>query len=73
MIGHSEDEFIIDFIFLQPQNAKAKVRARIVTSPGHAKRFLAALKDNISKYEARYGEIKAGAGQEAEKNAGYFH
>jgi hypothetical protein len=73
MIGHSEDEFIVDFIFLQPQNPKAKVRARIVTSPGHAKRFLAALKDNVAKYEAQFGEIKVTAQPEADKNAGYFH
>ena len=58
MIGHSEDEFIIDFIFLQPQNQKAKVRSRIVTSPGHVKRLLSALNENLAKYEARFGEIK---------------
>ncbi len=58
MIGHSENEFIVDFIFLQPQAPKAKVRSRVITSPGHAKRLLAALQDNISKYEARFGEIK---------------
>ena len=74
MIGHSEDEFIIDFIFLQPQNPKAKVRSRIVTSPGHAKRFLAALKENIAKYEAHFGEIKVSVQQqEADKNLGFYH
>ncbi|MCX7910314.1 MAG: DUF3467 domain-containing protein [Endomicrobia bacterium] len=58
VISHSPDEFILDFIFIQPQVPKAKVRARVVTSPGHIKRFLAALQDNIKKYEEKFGEIK---------------
>jgi hypothetical protein len=56
-IAHSEQEFVMDFIFLSPQQPKAKVRSRIITSPKHAKRFLAALADNIKKYEARFGQI----------------
>ena len=60
LITHSETEFILDFLFLQPQSPKTKVLSRIVTSPAHAKRFLWALKDNIEKYEARHGAIAAG-------------
>ncbi|MEN3013988.1 MAG: DUF3467 domain-containing protein [Endomicrobiia bacterium] len=58
IISHSPDEFILDFIFIQPQVPKAKVRARVITSPGHIKRFLSALQDNIKKYEEKFGEIK---------------
>lgn len=60
LITHSETELLIDFLFLQPQTPKTKVLTRIVTSPVHAKRFLAALQDNIAKYEARFGAINAG-------------
>ncbi len=60
LINHSENEFIIDFIFVQPQQPKAKVRARIITSPKHIKRFSAALSDNIAKYETRFGVIEIG-------------
>ncbi|MDE2143204.1 MAG: DUF3467 domain-containing protein [Elusimicrobia bacterium] len=60
LITHSETEMLIDFLFLQPQTPKTKVLTRIVTSPVHAKRFLAALQDNIAKYEARFGTINAG-------------
>jgi hypothetical protein len=56
-IVHSEQEFVLDFMFLSPQQPKAKVRARIITSPKHAKRFMAALADNIQKYEQRHGQI----------------
>ncbi|MBR3655482.1 MAG: DUF3467 domain-containing protein [Elusimicrobia bacterium] len=59
LITHSQTEFIIDFIFVQPQNGKAKVKDRIITSPLHAKKILQALQDNIAKYEMRFGQIKA--------------
>jgi hypothetical protein len=57
-ISHSEQEFVLDFMFLSPNQPKAKVRSRIITSPKHAKRFLAALMENIKKYEGRFGNIK---------------
>lgn len=60
MISHSETEFILDFLFLQPQAPKTKVLTRLVSSPVHAKRLLWALKDNLEKYEARFGPIAAG-------------
>jgi hypothetical protein len=57
MIGHSNSEFIIDFIKFMPGVAKAKVKSRIILTPSHAKRLLRALQDNISKYESTFGTI----------------
>jgi actin-like ATPase involved in cell morphogenesis len=57
MIAHSNSEFVIDFIRLMPGVPKAKVKSRIVITPEHAKRLLAALKDNIEKYEKAFGPI----------------
>ena len=73
LITHSESEVILDFIFLQPQVPKAKVRSRIVTSPAHAKKLLAALEDNIRKYEARFGKIEAAARPEDDPKIGFYH
>jgi len=56
-ITHSETEFIFDFLFIQPNQPKAKLRARIISSPIHTKRFLQALVENIKKYEERFGKI----------------
>jgi hypothetical protein len=56
-ITHSETEFIFDFLFIQPNQPKAKLRARIISSPIHTKRFLIALMENIRKYEERFGKI----------------
>lgn len=58
VISHSENEFVLDFIFVQPQVPKARVRARVITSPQHVKRFFLALQENIKKYESTFGEIR---------------
>jgi hypothetical protein len=57
-IAHSENEFIIDFLFLYPNQPKARLKTRIIASPAHAKRFLAALTENIRKYEEKFGVIE---------------
>jgi hypothetical protein len=57
IITHSPAEFIIDFTRIVPGIPKAKVHARIITTPQHAKLLMKALKDNIEKYEARFGPV----------------
>ncbi|MGE5847827.1 MAG: DUF3467 domain-containing protein [Ignavibacteria bacterium] len=63
IITHSPAEFIIDFVRIVPGAPKAKVHARIITTPQHAKMLMKALKENIEKYESRFGEIKLEAPQ----------
>lgn len=58
LVAHNATEFVLDFIFVQPQQPKAKVRARIISSPGHTKRFLRALAENVNRFEQTFGEIK---------------
>ena len=60
LVNHTETEFVLDFIFIQPLQPQATVRSRIISSPKHAKRLLQALQENISRYEARWGTIDAG-------------
>lgn len=70
-IAHSNSEFVIDFIRLMPGAPKAKVKARVIITPEHAKRLLHALKDNITKFEATFGTIKqADAGTKIPINFG---
>ncbi len=57
MVNHTENEFTFDFLYLQPQQPKAKLRARVISSAKHAKRFLLALEENIKKYEEKFGPI----------------
>jgi hypothetical protein len=58
LIAHSNTEFVLDFIRLLPGVPKAKVKARVILTPEHAKRLLLALADNIEKYEALHGPIQ---------------
>ena len=58
IITHSNSEFVVDFIKVMPGVPKAKVKARIVLTPQHAKRLMSALAENISKFEAVHGTIK---------------
>jgi hypothetical protein len=57
LVNHTETEFTIDVMYLQPQQPKAKVRARIISSPKHTKRMLTALQENVRRYEERFGPI----------------
>src|SRR5438105_13877016 len=58
MINHGENEFVLDFAYLQPNSPAAKVRARIISSPRHTKRLLVALQKNLQRYEERFGVIE---------------
>lgn len=58
MVNHTETEFTIDFIYVQPQNPRGKVRARIISSPNHTKRLISALQDNMQKYEEKFGKLE---------------
>jgi hypothetical protein len=60
MVNHTDTEFTLDLVYVQPQAPKATVRARAITTPKHMKRLLLAIQDNIAKYEARFGTIELG-------------
>jgi hypothetical protein len=64
LVNHTENEFVLDFAYLQPANPLAKVRARIISSPRHTKRLLAALQKNLTRYEERYGKIELSGEEE---------
>jgi hypothetical protein len=54
-ISHTKDEFILDFFNIVPPQGIAT--ARIITSPGHMKRILKALQENIERYEKNFGPV----------------
>ena len=56
VVSHTKEEFILDFIMVAPP--AGTVTSRVIVSPGHMKRILAALQDNISKYEKSFGTIQ---------------
>ena len=56
LITHSPSEVLIDFARVLP-SMKARVQTRMVMTPLNAKLLLHALTDNLSKFEAQFGEI----------------
>jgi hypothetical protein len=58
MINHNASEFVLDFIYVQPNAPKGKVVSRLILTPDHIKRFQEALADNLKKFETRFGVIE---------------
>lgn len=56
VVSHTKEEFVLDFLMVAPP--AGAVTARVIVSPGHMKRILAALQDNIAKYENSFGTIQ---------------
>ena len=55
-VAHTREEFILDFMNVLPP--AGIISARVITSPGHLKRIVRALKENLERYEETYGQIK---------------
>ncbi|MGE5190602.1 MAG: DUF3467 domain-containing protein [Gemmatimonadota bacterium] len=61
-VSHSPEEFIIEWLLNSPSGTH--LVSRVIVSPGHMKRIIGALSDNLRKYESRYGPVRAVAGDE---------
>ena len=55
IVSHTKEEFCLDFIntFNPPT-----LTARVLMSPGHLKRMIKALQENMKKYEDQFGEVE---------------
>jgi hypothetical protein len=60
-ISHSPEEFTLDFVYINPTPSPGfgKLKSRIILTPGHVKRLITALQENLDKYEERFGDINA--------------
>ena len=65
VVNHTDAEFTLDFVFVQPQAPRAKVRSRVITSPRHVRRLIAALEENLRRYEQKFGSVKEETGAAA--------
>lgn len=57
VVSHNPTEILLDFAQMLPGIEGAMVRERVIMNPVHAKRLLAALNDNLKKYEQQFGHI----------------
>jgi len=65
MISHTREEFVLDYINLFPPTGV--VNARVIVSPGHLKRMIRALTDNLARYEKRFGQVAEAAAPQADE------
>lgn len=67
-IGHTKEEFILDHLFIQQQPAPfGKLVSRVIMTPGHARRMLSALQDNVRKYEEQFGSIDSNLNEQGKR------
>lgn len=54
-VGHTNEEFILDFLNILPPSGV--LASRIIVSPSHFKRIVNAMQDNLKRYETEFGTI----------------
>jgi hypothetical protein len=55
-VNHNKDEF--QMMFFNILGASGRVTGKIITSPGHFKRMIAAMEENLKRYEEHFGKVK---------------
>lgn len=56
VVSHTGEEFLLDFVNLFPP--QGVVTARVIVSPGHLKRMIRALTENLTRYESNHGPVE---------------
>jgi len=54
-VTHTQEEFVLDFFNIMGQTGV--LSSRVILSPGHFKRMIQAMEDNLKKYEEHFGLI----------------
>ena len=68
-VAHTKEEFTLDFMNVVGQ--QGIVGSRVTISPGHLKRIVAALSENVKKYEEQFGTINEGQSQAKTSEFGF--
>lgn len=63
-VMHSKEEFVLEFANVFPPTGI--MTARVIISPGHLKRIIKALVENLGRYEAKFGKIQEAEPPKAE-------
>lgn len=55
LVAHGAEEFIMDWLLQSPNGPH--LLSRIIVTPGHMKRIIRALQENLDQYERNFGQI----------------
>jgi hypothetical protein len=61
-ILHTKEEFVLDFLNVFPPTGT--LNSRVVLSPGHFKRMIKAMEENLKKYEEKFGKVEEAKAKE---------
>lgn len=61
-VSHAQEEFILDFMNIFPP--QGIIASRVILSAAHMKRLVAAMQENIKRYESQFGKIAEGRAPE---------
>jgi uncharacterized protein DUF3467 len=62
-VSHGQEEFILDFMNIFPP--QGIIASRVIISPAHMKRLVAAMQENLKRYETQYGKVTEGSNPQA--------
>jgi uncharacterized protein DUF3467 len=71
VVHHNAEEFTLNFVYMFPTVAQGKLVASLILNPRHAKRLLAALEENVSRYEAQFGKLPDTPAPDADPKVGF--
>lgn len=57
LVAHSAEEFILDWILNSPSGMH--LVSRVIVTPGHMKRIVGTLTENLRRYEKEFGTVTA--------------
>ena len=61
-VSHNKEEFVMDFMSVFPPSGS--LNSRVIMSPGHFKRTVKAMQENLQKYESNFGTIEESDGED---------
>ena len=56
LVAHGPEKFIIDWLLNSPSGTH--LVSRIIVSPGHVRRIIDVLSDNLKQYEGQFGPVR---------------
>lgn len=74
-VSHTPEEFVLDFFAVTPagEGPRGHLVSRVIVSPSHYKRIVAALADNLRKYEEQFGEVEDPGDSPRPEDIGFVH
>src|ERR1051326_5350208 len=57
-VSHGQEEFVLDFMNIFPP--QGIIASRVIVSPGHMKRLISAMQENLKRFEDKFGKVAEG-------------